>query len=156
MSLVIFSSISLLAAIYFKVKPKHLTTLELAIIMITVVYLDSNIMDIIMLNLDKISLSNHRHDHISFYLTFTLLYPLMIAWNLDHISGIHSKWGKIFFVIVTIIALTGFEYLSRYLKVVNYSDWTWQMDVVQWVAIWLAAFFVHRQFRKLIVKELAQ
>lgn len=156
MSLVIFSSISLLAVIYFTVKPKNLTPLELAMIMILVVYLDSNIMDIIMLNLDRIILSDHRHDHISFYCTFTLLYPLMIAWNLDHISSARSKSFKIFFALLTISSITGFESLSRYVKVVKYSDWNWRFDFVQWLSIWLVCFFVHKMFRNLVLKELKE
>ncbi|MFK9091837.1 hypothetical protein [Bacillus salipaludis] len=154
MSLAIFSTISLIAAIYFAVKPKSLTALELAMIIILVIYLDSNIMDIVMLNLDRISLSDKQTDHFSFYFTFVLLYPLMITWNLDHIHTIRLKSLKVFFSLLTIFTITGFESLTKYLKVVKYVDWNWRLDFAQWLTIWLVSFLIHKLFRKLVLKEL--
>jgi len=156
MSLVIFSTISLVAAIYFAVKPKNLTVFELALIMLVVILLDSNIMDIVMLNIDRISLSDKRTDYFSFYCTFILLYPLMIAWNIDHISSIRFKPLKIFLSLFTILTITGFESLTKYLKVVKYVNWNWRLDLAQWLTIWLVSYFSHKLFRKLVLKELKQ
>ncbi|MFZ7946308.1 hypothetical protein [Neobacillus sp. 19] len=156
MPLMIFSTISLIAVIYFTVKPKHLTTLELAMLIILVIYLDSNIMDIAMLNLERIHLSKNLSDQFSFYCTFILLYPLMIAWNIDHIHTIRLKSVKIVFSLLTILSITAFEGLTNYLKIVKYSSWNWRMDLVQWLSIWLVTYSVHKLFQKLVLKELKQ
>ncbi|EKN64736.1 hypothetical protein BABA_22648 [Neobacillus bataviensis LMG 21833] len=156
MSLVIFSTVSLIAVIYFAVKPKSLTPLELVMIVILVIYLDSNVMDIVMLNLKRIHLSENLAGQFAFYCTFILLYPLMIAWNIDHISSIRHKLGKFIFVLLTILTITGFESLSKYVKVVTYVNWNWWLDLAQWLTIWLATYFIHKLFQKLVLKELKQ
>lgn len=156
MAFVIFSTISLLAVIYFAVMPKHLNALELAMIMIVVVFLDSNFMDIAMLNHDRFKLPRNHFKINSFYLTFTVLYPIIVAWSINQLSVMQSKPLKIFFFLFTVLAITGFEQLSKYLKVVKYVNWNWRLDLIQWLAIWLTTYFIHVLFRKLIMKELKQ
>ncbi|MFJ5714075.1 hypothetical protein [Neobacillus sp. NPDC093127] len=156
MSLVIFSTISLLAAIYFAVKPKNLNTLELAMIMILVVYLDSNFMDIAILNLKRFIVSDKPADRFSFYLTFILLYPLVIAWSIDRLYSLPHKALKVLFSLFTIMLIVGSEQLTKYVKAVNYVDWNWRLDIAQWLTIWLISYILHLLFRKLVLKELNQ
>ncbi|WP_144554968.1 hypothetical protein [Bacillus sp. X1(2014)] len=156
MSLVIFSTICSLVIIYFAVMPKNLNTLELALIMILVIYLDSNVMDIVMLNLKSIKLSDKLAGIVTFYLTFLVLYPLVLAWNIDRLYSTHHKSVKIGLSLFTILLIAGLESLTKIVNAVNYVNWNWQKDIVQWVIIWLISFGSHLLFRKLVLKELKQ
>ncbi|WP_040203727.1 hypothetical protein [Neobacillus jeddahensis] len=156
MSLVTFSSISLLAIIYFVVMPKNLNTLELTMIIILVVYLDSNFMDISMLNLGTFKLTEKHHDQLTFYLTFTVLYPLFIATSLNLLRSFRFNFIKILIPFITISIIVGFDELIRHLAVIEYKNWNWPADFLQWLIIWMICYFTHILFRKLVMKELKQ
>ncbi|MFB5193325.1 hypothetical protein ACE198_00190 [Neobacillus sp. KR4-4] len=156
MSLVIFSTICSLVIIYFTVMPKNLNILELAFIIILVIYIDSNVMDIVMLNLESIQLSDKIAGIITFYLTFLVLYPLVVTWNIDRLYSTDHKLMKIGLSLFTILLIVGLENLAKIVDAVNYVNWNWQYDLIQWVTIWLFSVGCHHLFRKLVLKELKQ
>ncbi|WP_042354060.1 hypothetical protein [Bacillus rubiinfantis] len=154
MSFVIFSTICLLAVIYFTVMPKNLYAIELAMILFVVVFVDSNWMDLAILNLHRFKLPDSHSEIFSFYCTFTILYPLIVGWSIDRISSLKQSWLKILIAVFSIFLITILETLTRYLNVITYLDWSWQWSLFQWLVIWLFSFIIHQFFRKLIVKEL--
>ncbi|MED4206312.1 hypothetical protein [Neobacillus mesonae] len=156
MSFVIFSTISILAVIYFAVMPKNLNALELAMIMIVVVFVDSNFMDIAILNLHLFKLPDNHADIFTFYLTFTILYPIIVTWSIDRLSAIARKPLKLVPPLFAVLVIVGFESLTKYVKAVKYIDWNWKLDFVQWFSIWLVTYFIHLLYKKLIMKELKQ
>jgi|SRR3954447_1844749 hypothetical protein len=154
MAFTIYSTISLLAIIYCTVRPKILNTLELTVIFLLVMYLDSNIMDLVMLNLKGIELSKQTSGRFTFYLTFIVLYPLIIACSIDHLRKLQSKLLKALIILVAVAAIVGLENGLTYLNVLTYKNWHWSYDFVQWFCICLVTYFLHSLFRKIVLKEL--
>ena len=154
MSFTIYSTISLIAAIYCTVRPKILNTLELTMIFLLVMYLDSNIMDLVMLNFKAIVLADKTSAHFTFYLTFIVLYPLIIACCIDHCRKVQAKWLKIFLILAAVAAIVGLENGLTYLNVLTYKDWNWSYDFAQWLCIYIITHCLHFLFRKLVLKEL--
>ena len=154
MSLTIYSTISLIAAIYCTVRPKILNTLELTMIFLLVMYLDSNIMDLVMLNFKAIELTDKTSAHVTFYLTFIVLYPLIIACCIDHCRKVQGSWLKIFLILAAVAAIVGLETGLTYLHVLTYKNWNWTYDFAQWLCIYIVTYYLHFLFRKLVLKEL--
>ncbi|MEH7418138.1 hypothetical protein V7266_22990 [Neobacillus drentensis] len=154
MSLTIYSTISLIAVIYCTVRPKILNTLELTMIFLLVMYLDSNVMDLVMLNSKRIEMSRTSADRFTFYLTFIVLYPLIIACSLDHLRKVQAKLGKILLILLAVSAIVGLESGLKYFKVLTYKNWNFSFDLVQWLCTYSITYFLHHLFRKLILKEL--
>lgn len=105
MAFTIYSTITLLAVIYCTVRPKILNSLELTMIFLLVMYLDSNMMDLITLNIKGIILSKKSQDLFAFYLTFIVLYPLIISCSLDYIRKIQAKLGKVLMILLAVFPL---------------------------------------------------
>lgn len=154
MAFTIYSTISLLAIIYCTVRPKILNTLELTMIFLVVMYLDSNVMDWVMLNLDSIDLGKTASDRFSFYLSFIVLYPLIIACSLDHLRKVKAVLARVLLILLAVLSIVGLENGLKYLKVLTYKNWNWSLDLIQWLSIYMITYFLHYLFRKLVLKEL--
>ncbi|MBM7654407.1 hypothetical protein [Neobacillus cucumis] len=154
MAFTIYSTITLLAVIYCTVRPKILNSLELTMIFLLVMYLDSNMMDLITLNIKGIILSKKSPDLFAFYLTFIVLYPLIISCSLDSIRKIQVKLGKVLMILLAVFSIVGLEQGLRYFKVLIYQNWNWSFDIIQWLCIYLITYFLHSLFRNLVLKEL--
>ncbi|MEH7096639.1 hypothetical protein [Neobacillus vireti] len=154
MSFTIYSTISLFAIIYCTVRPKILNTLELTMIFLVVMYLDSNVMDLVMLNLDRIVLGKTSSDRFTFYLSFIVLYPLIIACSLDHLRKVKAGFAKVLLILLAVFSIVGLENGLKYLQVLTYKNWNWSLDLLQWLCIYMITFFLHYLFRKLVLKEL--
>ncbi|WP_160725510.1 hypothetical protein [Bacillus sp. USDA818B3_A] len=154
MSLTIYSTISLLAVIYCTVRPKILNTIELMMIFLLVMYLDSNMMDILMLNYKRIVLGTTNSARFTFYLTFIVLYPLIIACSMDHIRKVQIKFIKVLIILAAVFSIVGLEQGLKLSKVLTYNHWHWSYDLIQWLCIYLITYYLHSLFRKLVLKEL--
>ncbi|PLS01432.1 hypothetical protein [Neobacillus cucumis] len=154
MAFAIYATISLFAVIYCTVRPKVLNTLELTMIFLVVMYLDSNIMDFVMLNLNGIVLAKATSARFTFYLSFIVLYPLIIACSIDHIRKIKAKLGKVLIVLAAVMAIVCLERGLTNLDVLTYRNWNWLYDFAQWLCIYLITCCLHSLFRKLVLKEL--
>jgi len=154
MAFALYSTITLLAVIYCTVRPKVLNTLELTMIFLVVMYLDSNIMDFVMLNLKGIVLAKSTAARFTFYLTFIVLYPLIIACSLDHIRKINAKLLKVLMILASVMVIVGLERGLTHLNVLTYKNWNWLLDFAQWLCIYLITYCLHSLFRKLVLKEL--
>ncbi|MEH7116544.1 hypothetical protein V7128_03840 [Neobacillus vireti] len=154
MAFALYSTITLLAVIYFTVRPKVLNTLELTMIFLVVMYLDSNIMDFVMLNVKGIVLAKSTAAHFTFYFTFIGLYPLIIACCIDHIRKMKAKLFKVLMILAAVMSIVGLEQGLTQLNVLTYKNWNWLYDFAQWLCIYLITYYLHSLFRKLVLKEL--
>lgn len=154
MPLVIFSSITIMAIIYFICIPKKINALELSVIALVVIYLDSNFVDIILLNLDRFEISEHPIDIVTFYINLIILFPLIIVWSVNFFCRIKALLGKLLIIVFTTSLITAIESVSEQFKIVEFVHWEWWWTFLQWFLTWIISYFIRLWFRRLLLKEL--
>jgi hypothetical protein len=139
MIIIIGITILIFGLILFIWKRNNLTLLEILTIGLFVSTINQNILDIITSNLKYIQITEEINMFWASFLNRSFLIPLLIILFVSFISTSRSIIPKVCLWLVWVLLLTGVEYTSELVGIIQFTHWHFGWSIVEWSSITFAA-----------------
>ncbi|MDR6122956.1 hypothetical protein QFZ87_002553 [Bacillus sp. SLBN-46] len=129
----IFTLLLFLLAIIWK--RNNLTLLEILSIFLLVSTINQNVLDILTGNMKVMKITEQIQMFWASFMNRSFFIPLLCILFIDYLSTAKSTFQKISLFIMWTFLITGVEYLSKWIGVIQFVKWSIWYSVIEWGCI---------------------
>ncbi|WML48700.1 hypothetical protein RCG23_00680 [Neobacillus sp. PS3-34] len=153
MILFFYIMLNVIGIFLFQKIKKQLHILEIIVYWLVASYFFQNFSALCYMNFKTIQIPEKLSYEFSHFLNRILLYPMIMVSFLNFILILNTLLKKLLLIIIYVCALTGLEWLSDSLGVINHVHWQMWWSFSLWFVFLLVLIVIMKFFRIVLFKK---